>query len=449
MADTTAQELNRQNITNPQMPAGGAYNPVLQTPEEGELMDSNAYQIDPNATQANTATVNQTSQAQSPQQQQAATYDATTVQNAPQMQAAQGQVSQGAQVQAAQGTLSNETRQALDQAGNQITDADFDPRSLVRTQYEDLTNFDPANPPGWARGAIRLAQSKMAARGLGDSTMMGDAVTGAVLQAALPIAVQDAAVFKSFMDKKLDARTQATLMKASLLAQVDMANLNNRQQAQVENAKAFLALDLKNLDNRQQTALVNTQSQIQTLLSNQAAENAAKQFNATSENQVNQFYDALSSQVSMYNASQVNNMAQFNTGQINAMSQFNSQMANQREMFNTQNAIVIDQANVNYLRQINTRNTQLLNQANYVNAQSLLNISNTAMANELLRIRDEAAFAFQASENEKNRAANISMAYINRDINMQYLDYQSSAALASTVGRVATGILNNWDAIFG
>lgn len=448
MATTTAQDLNRQNITNPQMPAGGEYEPIMQTPEQGEMLDSSQYQIDPNAGQADTATVNQITQAETPQQQQAATYEATTVQDTPEMEAAQGQLSQEAQVEAAQGTLSDETRQAIDEAGNAITEADFDPRALVRTQYEELTNFDPANPPGWAKGAIRLAQQQMAARGLGDSTMAAGAVTGAILQAALPIAVQDAAVFKSFMDKQLDAKTQATLMKASLLAQVDLANLNNRQQAQVENAKAFLQMDLTNLNNRQQAALVNTQNQIQTMLSNQAAENAAKQFNATSQNQVNQFYDSLTAQISMYNAGQLNSMAQFNAGQINAMAQFNAQMANQREQFNIQNAMVIDQANVNYLRQINTRNTEYLNQANYVNAMSLLNISNTAMANELLRLRDEAAFAFQASENELNRAANISMAYLNRDINMQYLQYEQQAMLAGSIGRVVSGILNNWSNIF-
>ena len=76
--------------------------------------------------------------------------------------------------------------------------------------------------------------------------------------------------------------SQATaLSNAATFAQMDMANLNNRQQAMVLNAQGFLQMDMSNLTNSQQTEVVNQQAKMQSLLSDQAAQNAAQNFNAT------------------------------------------------------------------------------------------------------------------------------------------------------------------------
>ena len=54
---------------------------------------------------------------------------------------------------------------------------------------------------------------------------------------------------------------------------------------------------MANLSNQQQSNLQNLHAKQQTLLTDQAARNAALQFNATSQNQVNQFYDSLNSNI--------------------------------------------------------------------------------------------------------------------------------------------------------
>ena len=69
-----------------------------------------------------------------------------------------------------------------------------------------------------------------------------------------------------------------------------MANLNNRQQAAVQNAQSFLQMDFRNLDVKQQNDMFKTQSVMQSLFTDAAAENASRQFNATGENQTNQFF---------------------------------------------------------------------------------------------------------------------------------------------------------------
>ena len=60
---------------------------------------------------------------------------------------------------------------------------------------------------------------------------------------------------------------------------------------------------MANLSNQQQTELFKSQQRVQGLFTDQAAENAARQFNASSQNQVDQFFANLANQVSQFNAS--------------------------------------------------------------------------------------------------------------------------------------------------
>ena len=73
------------------------------------------------------------------------------------------------------------------------------------------------------------------------------------------------------------------------MSQANLAEANFNQQAQINNAKAFLQMDMQNLNNQQQANVLKAQQNQQRLLSNQASENAARQFNAASENQTNQY----------------------------------------------------------------------------------------------------------------------------------------------------------------
>ena len=75
--------------------------------------------------------------------------------------------------------------------------------------------------------------------------------------------------------------------------QLQKANLDARMQAQVTNAQNFLQMDLANLNNEQQSRTLEYQSIIQGIFTDQAAENATRQFNAKSQMQVDQFYIAI------------------------------------------------------------------------------------------------------------------------------------------------------------
>ena len=225
------------------------------------------------------------------------------------------------------------------------------------------------------------------------------------------------------------ADQQSAMQNAVLMSQANLAEASLNQQAQIQNAKNFLAMDMANLNAEQQSNVLRAQQTQQRLLSNQAANNAAAQFNAASENQTNQFMASLNAQVEQYNKTQMNAMEQFNATQTNAaaardaqraadVEKFNTQLAAQIEQFNSnqdfarnqwnaQNQAAVEQSNTQWRRQLNTANTAMQNQINMQNAQNAFNLSGSAMSFLWQEMRDQADYDFRASENEKNRIAQI------------------------------------------
>ena len=327
-----------------------------------------------------------------------------------------------------------------------------------------MSQFDDGNTPAWAAGSMRRATAIMAERGLGASSMAGQAIVQAAMEAALPIAQIDAgnkqqvALFKAeqrakflqidfdqaFQAKVINAarvseianmnfnadqqialensraantmdlanlnnRQALLLSEAAALANLDMASLSNLQQAQVQNAQNFLQMDMANLNNRQQTEIFKTQQNIASILSDAAAENAAEQFNAQSENQRNQFFSNLSSIVSQFNASQSNAMDQFNLNNVNSLRKFNSEMQQQRDLFNAQNGLVIAQANAKWRQNIATLNTAAQNESNMDFAKTINALSAKNLDEIWQRERDIMSNAFVASQSAMDRSLQIIM----------------------------------------
>jgi len=383
----------------------------------------------------------------------------------------------------------------------QAAEATPSAQATVQGQLAQLTaNFDAANPPAWAAGAMRNATAAMAARGLGASSLAGQAIVQATIEAALPIAQADAATTAQFeaqnlsnnqqramlaaqqraqfigqeFDQAFQARvqnaarisdianmnftaeqqvqlensrltntvnlqnlsnSQAMIMaEAAALAQMDASNLNNRQQAAVQNAQTFLQTDMANLSNRQQTDLFKSQQRVQSLFTDQAAENAARQFNATSQNQVNQFFANLASQTSQFNAAQRNSQAQFNAGQANTVERFNAEMNNQRDQFNAQNQLVIAQSNAQWRRQIATADTAAVNRANELNAKAILDMSNTAYDNLWQFYSDSMELAWKSADNELDRLNALAVAQLSADATTKAQEMASSSEAGAALG---------------
>ena len=74
-----------------------------------------------------------------------------------------------------------------------------------------MQDFEGGATPAWAAGAMRAATAALASRGLGASSMAGQAIIQATMESALPIAQQDAQTNVQFELQNLSNK-QATAM---------------------------------------------------------------------------------------------------------------------------------------------------------------------------------------------------------------------------------------------
>ena len=363
-------------------------------------------------------------------------------------------------------------------------------KATVQGQLSGLMqDFEGGNTPAWAAGAMRTANAAMISRGLGASSIAGQAIVQAAMEAALPIAAADAQTVAGFEMQNLSNRQQramlaaqqrATFMgqefdqafqarvsnaakisdvaninftaeqqialensrvtntmnlanltnnqamvmaQASSISQLETQNLSNQQQAAVQNAQNFLTMDMTNLSNRQSIELFKAQSMQQTILTDVAAENAAKQFNATSENQTKQFLSSLNSQVSQFNASQATAISQFNAGETNANAEFVAKLQEQRNQFNATNSLAIAQANAVWRQNVGTLNAAADNQANAEYAKLTNGLTAKTVDEIWQRERDVMDMYFNSEESAKDRVLALMVADKEVEANKMKLEY--------------------------
>jgi hypothetical protein len=258
------------------------------------------------------------------------------------------------------------------------------------------------------------------------------------------IALENARMAQTVDITNLNAKNAKIMADAAAMSQVDMANLNNRQQANIQSANAFLQMDMANLSNEQQTTMFAAQAQINAMLSDQAAENAARQFNASSENQVNQFFADLGARVQLANADQANAMSRFNAGEANALSQFNTAQANQREQFNATNRLVVAQANAQWAQAYTTADNAAQNEANRLDAQRQGQMTLNAYNATIQTYRDLMSFANTTANNDADRATSIMVAKIQADAAKYGADKAAQAAASSAAAEKTSGF---WGAV--
>lgn len=378
--------------------------------------------------------------------------------------------------------------------------------ALVQGQLSRLyKDFEDGKIPPWAAGAMRQAQETLAQRGLGASSIAGQAVVQAAMESATSIAKIDAATYSQFERENLNRRQQAKMLAAeqrarflgqefdqefqskvlnaakisdianrnhdtsvqialenariaqsvdianlnasnakvladaAAMSQADLSNLNNRQQSRVFNAQAFLETDLKNLSATQQSELIEFQAIADSLLSDQAAKNAAAQFGAASENDINKFFSQLATNIDIARSQM-----------LNTTDQFNAKMLDSRTKFNAENALEIERANTEWRRRVAEVNTAAQNATNQLNASIVANRSNLGFEALVQLERDEMDFlndafnrAFTSDQNERNRKNEIIKATIQRDMRMDLAEDDRWFEAAQAAGGAAVNILNS------
>jgi hypothetical protein len=259
---------------------------------------------------------------------------------------------------------------------------------------------------------------------------------------------------QTMVQTEFNADQQTMLQNATATASMDLATADQATRLAITNAQNFLQMDMTNLNNEQQALMFDQQSRQQTLLSNQSAENAARQFNAASQTDVDKFMSNLSATIKQQNAAQLNAMRQFNVTEINRqeaikagneleaekataqlkadVEKFNEQVDLQRDQWNAANAQAVEQSNITWRRQANTANTAAQNAANQQHAQNVFNISNAELAQLWQQLRDESSYLNSAYENDQNRKTQLYAVAIGNEANAS----QGRTSMADIIAQI-------------
>ncbi len=332
----------------------------------------------------------------------------------------EGEIISGSAVDAAKVNKLSESIQAAEATPSK--------QATVQGQLEGLMKqFEGGETPAWAAGAMRAANAALVARGLGASSLAGQAVIQAAMESALPIAQVDASTFAQFEGQNLSNRQQTAIFaaqqRASFLGQefdqnfqtrvmnaakvsdianmnftaeqniamensrivntVNLENLNNRQAMVMAQAAALANLDVANLSNRQQAAVQNAQSFLQMDLTNVSNEQQTAMFRTQSniqalltdqaaKNAAAQFNASSENQTNQFFADLTSRVSLFNAEQSNAIKQFNAGETNATKKFNAQLETQRDQ--------FNATNSLVIAQANAQWRQNTVTL-NTAAQN--------------------------------------------------------------------
>jgi hypothetical protein len=258
---------------------------------------------------------------------------------------------------------------------------------------------------------MRNVTAQMAARGIGSSSMAGQALIQQALESSLPIATADAQTYANFEVTNLNNRQQRAMLSAQQRAtfmgqefdqgfqsrvlnsnkiseianmqftaeqaiamenatianSMNLTNLSNRQATTMAEAASLAQLDIANLNNRQQAQVQNAQNFLDMDMANLSAEQQVTMFKAQSsvstilsdvaaENASKQFNATSQNQTDQFFANLTSSVSQFNATQKNAMSQFNAGEGNALEKFNTEVQ--------NQRQQFNAQNSMVINQSN-------------------------------------------------------------------------------------
>lgn len=289
-----------------------------------------------------------------------------------------------------------------------------------------LTDFDAGNPPPWAAASMRAANAQMAARGIGASSMAGQAIIQATLEAATPIAAADAKVFETmglqnlsnrqqvavlvgqqraaFLGQEFDQAFQTRVLNAARVADIANKNFDAGTQIAIENSRLANSMDIANLSAKNAVVLgkMAQMSQLETQnLSNrqQAAVENAKAFltmdiknldnrQQTALFRAQEMNDALISDAGFANAVNITNASNtldaakvsaqlalsaetFNADMFTKVNMANALAANEIGKFNAQQANAREEFNSNMANQINLANAKILAEISTANTAAI------------------------------------------------------------------------------
>ena len=263
-----------------------------------------------------------------------------------------------------------------------------------------MEEFEGGSTPAWAAGAMRTATEQMLARGMGASSMAGQAIIQAAMESALPIAQMDASTVSKFeqqnlsnkqqramsmaeqrakfMGQEFDQAFQSRVANASKIGEIanmnftaeqqialensrtantmELHNVGNRQALVIAEASAIANMDLSNLGNRQQAQVQNAKMFLDMDMSNLSNKQQANMFK--SQQRFNSIFTdtAQTNAHRQFNATSKNQTDQFFSGMDQQHKQYNASVSNANEQFNAGQDTAVAQFNADIRNQRDTFN---------------------------------------------------------------------------------------------
>ena len=388
---------------------------------------------------------------QAPERKDPASYEASTVDELGNLEAQTGEVTRPAEGQ--QGSITADFTAArgeagkVDEFGKRVVGEDelVDPALATPEQLSEINisaataepsdlattrgqlkllekDFEGGKIPSYAAGPIRAANAQMLARGVGASSMAGQAIMQAAMESSVQIALQDAKAFQTFELKNLDNKQQAAVLNAQMRATILGQELTNKQQAAVVNASKFteannlqftsdqtvalenakmaqsmeltnvsneqamavqqaaaiVGMDMANLTNAQQAELANAKAFLDMDMANLSNKQQAEvlQFqsdtqrlfnNQASENAAAQFNATSENQVNQYYDTLGATVAKQNADRKAAQDQFNVDQYNAQARYNAKLKDARDKFNAEMRMQIDQSNVAWRRNVNTIN----------------------------------------------------------------------------------
>ena len=296
-----------------------------------------------------------------------------------------------------------------------------------------LEQFEGGETPAWAAGAMRAATATLAARGLGASSMAGQAIVQAAMESALPIAQMDAQTRASFEAQNLSNKQQAAMFAAEQRSKFLGMEFDQEFQSRVQNAARIADVAQINFTAEQQVALENARMAQTVDITNLTAENAKVMADAAAMTQLdltnlsyiqqanvqraNAFLDFdMSSmtnlqQVAMFKAQSLASVFMSDTAAENARRQFNASSSDQVDMFFSNLQTQIQQSNLeqrNAMEKFNAGEANAISQFNssQQNARDQFNANNALVVEQANAQWEQAITTMDnAAQNQANRDA--------------------------------------------
>jgi hypothetical protein len=316
----------------------------------------------------------------------------------------QSRAAQASNVQAAQGAASQD--------------------ALMRGQMAKyMQDFEGGKTPAWAAGAMRQANEMLAARGLGASSMAGQAVVQAAMESAMPLAQADAATIAQFERDNLSNRQQAAMASAQLRAQFLGQEFDQKFQAKVQNAARIADIANINFTAKQQVALENSRIANSVNLANLSARNAKVLADAATLSQIdlanleNQQQSNITNATLATNVNMANLDADTRKMLSDAAAMTGMEMSNIANLMtarvnNAKNFLEMDLANLSNEQQtelfkFQTRAQSLLSDQSAKNMSEQFNAASENQVNSLMTEIASTVSRFNAEQTNDMRALNV------------------------------------------